>query len=822
MVLLEQAIQLLSEAPGNVIYHLMTLFALQAVLAISLSQWRRDRTDKLAWRMVWGSATIFVARLALLAVELFVQGDAFTAISILPPLEQAVHTGTAVLIVWTFIPHSERFPRFGHALLILALCGIGVMTVSFLQTWRDLAAAGEAYNGSAQATVWGIIQLILLGLGLVFIIARSSQKSSLPAIIVGLLLLAHVAHFGNYPEIITTNTNIPYAIRFGQLIIFPLWAAFAYRYSFHQVLSTHRSQEMAAADTVRTLNLASTVIDLLKTDSAIPPAIQMAVNLTDADFVGLALISEWDGGQLYLTSNLSMSDENKLRDWYLNLIDWPAFRQALDQQQTVQLATEGVGARQLHDWYKEIGLEPLGAMLIQPLIAEGRPLGLLLLAGPSGREEWAESEKELVSSLATYLAQAIDSGRLLAQGAQIGISRSIDGTEMETIVSGRIIALEEERNQLQAELTTTMSRLEQAETNAAMATKQARDLAETLDEIERTSRDDRIEALESEIEALRESLIEAEEAMAFAAASEGELSPEWVMHTITRYSGQLEEAQARIQMLEDELVHWEHGPLNEVVAALIQELRTPMTSITGYTDLLLAERVGVLGDKQRDSIQRVQANIARMDTLLDQLMQLTMVVSPSASLPVDVFTNVEDVLETAVSTVLTQVREKNLRMELDIVQDLPPLPVNPKALRQILNSLLGNACQSSPNDSRIKVVVRREYLSTGAQASNNGHEEKFPFIHLSVTDSGGGIRVEDRARVFDPHHDADSPLISGLGDTGAALSVARALAEANSGRLWVDSLMGVGTTFSALFPLSPEPVVNDKETAVSINGEGAA
>jgi signal transduction histidine kinase len=211
-----------------------------------------------------------------------------------------------------------------------------------------------------------------------------------------------------------------------------------------------------------------------------------------------------------------------------------------------------------------------------------------------------------------------------------------------------------------------------------------------------------------------------------------------------------------------------------------------------------------------------------MDTLLDQLMQLTMVVSPSATLPVDVFTNVEDVIETAVSSVLTQVREKNLRMELDIVKDLPPLPINPKVLRQILNSLLGNACQSSPNDSRVKVVVRREYLSTGAQASNNGHEEMFPFIHLSVTDSGGGIRVDDRSRVFDPQHDADSPLISGLGDTGAALSVARALAEANSGRMWVDSLMGVGTTFSALFPLSLEPLVKNEETAVSANGEGAA
>ena len=343
---------------------------------------------------------------------------------------------------------------------------------------------------------------------------------------------------------------------------------------------------------------------------------------------------------------------------------------------------------------------------------------------------------------------------------------------------------------------------------AVSANKQARDLAATLAEVEQINRSEQTEALEAEIEALRESLIAAEEAMALAAASEAELSTEWVMHTITRYSGQLEEAEARIQSLEAALAEWEQGPVSEIVISLVQELRTPMTSIAGYTDILLAERVGILGVRQREFLQRVQANTTRMGVLLDQLVQLTTAADPSPSRLMEAETNVEEVIDTAVNTVLNQIREKNLRLELKVGFDLPLLPVNRRDLHQILTSLLDNACQSSVNDSQVILKVSMGSIAP-AHPSNNGHSEQFNFLHLAVTDSGGGIRVEDRARVFDPQHHADSPLIAGLGDTGSALSMARVLTEANGGRLWVDSMMGVGSTFSAVFPLAV-----DGDTAV--------
>ncbi|MCB9420653.1 MAG: GAF domain-containing protein [Ardenticatenaceae bacterium] len=814
---MQQAIQLLSEAPGNIVYHLVTLFALQVVFALSVNQWQRDRTDRLALRAAWAAGAIFLARAGLLLAGVVYQGNVATAVAAIAPIEQAVHTITILFLIWSFVPPSTRFPQLGNVLLGLAVVSTGVMTLSFVQTWQSQAAAGEAYNSTQQATIWGIVQLVVLGLGLVYLLQQGRLRFSLPVIIIGLLFLAHVAHFWNYPEILPTTTDVPYWIRLGHFIVLPLWAAWAYRHMVTPLLAAH--EQPAMVQVARSLDLATEVISTLELETAVSHAVDMAARMTGATFAGVALSQEDNPKQLHLTctrgQSVQLSGAEKAHSWFLNLEDWPSFRQVLAEKTAITLKPEGMGARQLRDWYQEMGVTPLGPLFIQPLIVQQDVLGLLLLAGPDDRTEWTEAEQVLARAVAGYVARAMDNGRYLSRAAQMSTAPVL--LEDTQAVSGRIVALEEERIRLKAELDTTVSRLQQAEMRAVTANKQARDLAATLAEMEQINRSEQVEALEMEVEALRESLIEAEEAMALAAASEGELSTEWVMHTITRYSGQLEEAQERIESLETALAEYGQGPVSEVVVSLVQELRTPMTSIVGYTEILLAERVGILGVRQREFVQRVQANTARLGVLLDQLVQLTTTSGPLPSRIVESETDVEEVIDTAVNTVLNQIREKNLRLELKISPNMPLLPVNHNDLRQIVTSLLDNACQSSIMDSCVCLNASAGNIPPPYH-SENGHGDQFNFLHLAVTDSGGGIRVEDRPRVFDPHHDADSPLIVGLGDTGASLSVARMLAEANGGRLWVDSMMGTGSTFSAVFPLFVDQT--NGETAVAGKSEG--
>jgi signal transduction histidine kinase len=76
-------------------------------------------------------------------------------------------------------------------------------------------------------------------------------------------------------------------------------------------------------------------------------------------------------------------------------------------------------------------------------------------------------------------------------------------------------------------------------------------------------------------------------------------------------------------------------------------------------------------------------------------------------------------------------------------------------------------------------------------------------MHITVTDTGRGISIEDRAHVFDPHLAVDDPLIEGLGDTAVGLAVARSLTQTYGGRIWVDSEVGQGSIFSLVFPMNP-------------------
>ncbi|RMG89196.1 MAG: hypothetical protein D6706_21770 [Chloroflexi bacterium] len=796
MSLLEQFIQLLSVWPGNMLYHLITLFALQVVFAISWSHWRRDRTDQVARRMAVAAGVVFLARLGVMVAGLVLRADVARATAVLPPLEQLSHTITAVFLAYALIPHPRRQPYLGDTIAAITTIILIVMYLFFAQSWPPQAAAGIPYNGSPQATVWGIIQLLILVTGLALLSTRRRYWFSLPQGMMALFLLAHAAHFWNYPDLAAPDLNVAYWIRLGHLVVLPLWAVQAYRHTLTAVL---RHAHRPAAAITAVMNQTANVIASLSLDSVLRAGIMLAEQQLHPAFTAVGVRDEENPDILHLTSNLPQVGTNQPRTWMINLNDWPAFRLAITRQETVQLHPNGLGARQLYAWYQEMGTPAFGALMAQPLTGRTEPVGILLLAAPEDQVSWPDSAQQQAQAMGRLLGQAIENAQIHAHvlAASSSAPPPPPPSEPDTAMKGRLIALEEEREHLIAQLEKANLRLQQAEERARAANKRALSLAATIEELEKQRGDARIAELEAEIEALHEALAEAEEAMAMAAASENKLSTEWVMQTITRYSGQLEEAQARIMQLESELERRKTGPIDAVIVSLVQELRQPMTSIAGYTDLLLGETMGILGTKQRDFLQRVKANIERMGALLNQIVQLTTGVKVDTT----VLATEADVLsavESAVSAVMTQLREKNLQLELDIRHDLPPVPIPPPILDQILVNLLNNACLSSQENGRILV---RAYADNLPPPHQNGRFEPVSFCHLTITDNGTGIAPEDISRVFTPQYQATDPLIKGVGDTGAGLALVRQLTEAHGGRVWVESEPGQGSTFSLIFPL---------------------
>jgi len=228
------------------------------------------------------------------------------------------------------------------------------------------------------------------------------------------------------------------------------------------------------------------------------------------------------------------------------------------------------------------------------------------------------------------------------------------------------------------------------------------------------------------------------------------------------------------------------------LGALAQELRTPMTSITGYTDLLLSESVGIIGEMQRKFLQRIKANIERMGSMLSDLIGVTAIDSGELYLELESI-DVGTAIQEAIAGARAQLDEKGLSLDLELEPDMGTIEADPNAFQQIVSNLISNACKVSPVGAEIGIKASHV---TDDQAPGPAR------LVISVTDSGGGITPQDQPRVFDRFYRAEQALIAGLGETGVGLSIVKALVEAHNGQVWVESEMGRGSVFAFALPVT--------------------
>jgi signal transduction histidine kinase len=230
----------------------------------------------------------------------------------------------------------------------------------------------------------------------------------------------------------------------------------------------------------------------------------------------------------------------------------------------------------------------------------------------------------------------------------------------------------------------------------------------------------------------------------------------------------------------------------EMIYSLVQDLRTPLTSVVGYVDLLLGESAGILGEMQRKFLQRVMVNVDRLHTMLEDMLKIMQLDTGSLSLT-STAVNMITILEDAITSESLHFREKEIVLNLDFSDDLPTIQADHDAMVQVVNQLLSNAYLASPPLSTITIFAKPYELEDA--------EMRVPSVHIAITDSGGGIDPDDTPRVFSRKYRTDHPLVAGLGDTGVGLAIAKALVDAHHGDLWVTSTLGKGSTFNVALPI---------------------
>lgn len=218
----------------------------------------------------------------------------------------------------------------------------------------------------------------------------------------------------------------------------------------------------------------------------------------------------------------------------------------------------------------------------------------------------------------------------------------------------------------------------------------------------------------------------------------------------------------------------------ELIGNVSHELRTPLTSIRGFVDLVRGGRAGPLSARQRECLDIVAENVARLTHLVADLLEVDRVERAPLTLA-----RIE--LGPLLAELEADEAPEAARKGLTLAVEVPPglaARADRARLRQVLQNLVANAVKYTPQG---RVVVRAR-----AAASDR--------VALEVEDTGVGIRPADLPRVFERFFRADDPRVQEAGGTGLGLSIVKALVERMRGAVEVESEPGRGSRFRVVLP----------------------
>jgi two-component system NtrC family sensor kinase len=223
---------------------------------------------------------------------------------------------------------------------------------------------------------------------------------------------------------------------------------------------------------------------------------------------------------------------------------------------------------------------------------------------------------------------------------------------------------------------------------------------------------------------------------------------------------------------------------SEFVSTVSHDLRSPLTTVRGYADLLALQ--GPLTEEQKESIERIRRAVAQMNELITDLLDLGkieagigMEMEPCA---------LEEVVSEAVETLTPRAAEKGLKLTVELAEGLPRIQGNAGRLRQVVLNLVDNAIKYTPAGGSVHVRLQRD-----------GRE-----IVCSVSDTGIGIAPQDQRGLFQKFYRVQNPQAEGIPGTGLGLAICRSIVEQHGGRIGVRSTPGQGSTFFFALPIPSE------------------
>jgi PAS domain S-box-containing protein len=225
---------------------------------------------------------------------------------------------------------------------------------------------------------------------------------------------------------------------------------------------------------------------------------------------------------------------------------------------------------------------------------------------------------------------------------------------------------------------------------------------------------------------------------------------------------------------------------SQFLTNMSHELRTPLNSLIGFSEILVDQTFGELNDRQLRYANHVLNAGRHLLDLINGILDLSKVESGTMELDLSQV-SVPKLMEESAAMIEPKAMKHGLELEFNTTEELTEtrIQVDAVKLKQVMFNLLSNAVKFTPDGGRINVAARKD-----------GQE-----IHISVSDTGVGIKPEDQERIFAAFEQVDASYSRKHQGTGLGLSLTRRLVELHGGRLWAESEgLGKGSTFTLMIP----------------------
>ncbi|MFN2236774.1 MAG: ATP-binding protein [Anaerolineales bacterium] len=776
----QQIITILSTFPGNLVYLLILAFSIAGSFQAALNLWRKNGFPQ-GRRMVFGLGLLLVTHLILFIGIGLADKSLAAPQSMLPVMERSSMALSLILIIWLWaFPEQNRTADIA----IGSLAFFTVIATVFGTIWWEASSALN-FNQTQLDLGWGIFSIVLILFGIVILIYRKPNSWGIGLAMLLILMVGYLSHLV-YP---ISDSNVPGSVRLAQMVAFPLLLALPHRFQIPTTTEplqkrpepiiqerVQYSINPQVFDSILSIGTQNTITETCQT-------ITEVIGKTMLADICLAVLPANKDGKISIQSGYDLIRQKNLASTVIEAQDIPMIHSAMERTLPLRLPASST-SRDLSSLGSKFNVGRTGHLLASFVkIKDQSPLLGIILLSPYSNRGWSNDDQSYLSNITDGLAQILQ--------------RTIHWKTLQNDVT-------KSREELKAfQILIKELRNENAGLRSALSEQNRQTLqeneAETTINLESTQQPyakiKRLEAENLRLEALVQKLLtESETQLKSPSIRQLEEELNQALDEINVFKSRLAAADQELHNLPFETnVPTASTRLSdqqiEVFTSITQDLRQPMSSIVGYTDLLLGETIGILGELQRKFLERVKASAERMQIMLDELMQIVFIEGDQLVLKPEKI-NLGNIIDEAIMATSSQLRDRNISLRVDLPEKLPKFQADRDAMIQIFFHLLKNAGSASPIEGEIFL-----------RASTYKEAEDQEYMLIQIADQGGGIPIENLPRVFSRSYRADNPIIEGVGDSGVGLSIAKTLVEAHQGRIWVDTESGQGSTFSVLIPL---------------------